>query len=110
MFDMMKMMGKVKEVQEKMKTAQESLGEITAEAEAGGGMVKVIVNGKKEVIKLEIDPSIISKDDAEFMQDLIIAATNMAIQSVEVKSKEHIKKATEGMLPNIPGMDLNNFM
>ena len=110
MFDMMKMMGKVKEVQEKMKTAQESLGEITAEAEAGGGMVKVIVNGKKEVIKLEIDPSIITKDDAELMQDLIIAATNMAIQSVEVKSKEHIKKATEGMLPNIPGMDFNNFM
>ena len=70
--------------------------------------LNVITNA--QVIKLEIDPSIISKDDAEFMQDLIIAATNMAIQSVEVKSKEHIKKATEGMLPNIPGMDFNNFM
>lgn len=110
MLDMMKMMGKVKEVQEKMKVAQEELGDITAEAESGGGLVKVTVNGRKEVISLNIDPSLINKDDAEMMQDLVIAAVNMAIQSVEGKAREHIKKATEGVMPNIPGLDLNNLV
>ncbi len=110
MFDMMKMMGKVKEVQEKMKKAQEELGSVTADAESGGGLVKVVVNGRKEVVSLNIDPSLINKDDAEMMQDLVIAAVNLAIQSVEVKAKEHLKKATEGMMPNIPGLDLNNLM
>ncbi len=110
MFDMMKMMGKVKEVQEKMKVAQEELGNITAEAESGGGLVKVVVNGRKEVISLNIDHSLINKEDAEMMQDLVIAAVNIAIQSVEVRAKEHLKKATEGVMPNIPGLDLNNMM
>lgn len=110
MFDMMKMMGKVKEVQEKMKKAQEELGSVTADAESGGGLVKVVVNGRKEVVSLDVDPSLINKDDAEMMQDLIIAAVNLAIQSVEVKAREHLKKATEGVMPNIPGLDLNNLM
>jgi len=110
MFDMMKMMGKVKEVQEKMKKAQEELGSVTADAESGGGLVKVVVNGRKEVVSLDIDPSLINKDDAEMMQDLVIAAVNLAIQSVEVKAREYLKKATEGVMPNIPGLDLNNLM
>ena len=110
MFDMMKMMGKVKEVQEKMKIAQEELGSVTADAESGGGLVKVVVNGRKEVVSLDVDPSLINKDDAEMMQDLIIAAVNLAIQSVEAKAREHLKKATEGVMPNIPGLDLNNLM
>ncbi len=110
MFDMMKMMGKVKEVQEKMKIAQEELGSVSSEAESGGGLVKVVVNGRKEVVSLDIDPSLINKEDAEMMQDLVIAAVNLAIQSVEVKAREHLKKATEGVMPNIPGLDLNNLM
>lgn len=110
MLDMMKMMGKMKEVQEKMKVAQEELGDVTAEAESGGGLVRVTVNGRKEVISLNVDPSLINKDDAEMMQDLVIAAVNMAIQSVEGKARDHLKKATEGMMPNIPGLDLNNLV
>ncbi len=55
MFDMMKMMGKLKEVQEKMKEAQENLVNITAEGESGGGMVHAIVNGKKLVVQLKVD-------------------------------------------------------
>ena len=110
MFDMMKMMGKVKEVQEKMKQAQEELGSVTAEAESGGGLVKAVVNGRKEVVSIQIDPSLINKDDAEMMQDLVIAAVNLAIQSVEVKAREYLKKATEGVMPNIPGLDLSNMM
>ncbi|MEQ8470461.1 MAG: YbaB/EbfC family nucleoid-associated protein [Marinoscillum sp.] len=110
MFDMMKMMGKLKEVQENVKVAQEGLKNITATGESGAGMVKAEVNGQKELIDLTIDESLINKDDSVMMKDLIIAAVNKAIQEVEVKSKEHMKKATEGMIPNIPGFDLNNMV
>ncbi|WP_421869270.1 YbaB/EbfC family nucleoid-associated protein [Marinoscillum sp.] len=110
MFDMMKMMGKLKEVQENVKKAQEGLKDITATGESGAGMVTATVNGNKEVIDLEIDESLITKEDSDMMKDLIIAAINKAISEADVKSKEHMKKATEGMIPNIPGFDLNNMV
>lgn len=110
MFDMMKMMGKLKEVQENVKVAQEGLKDISATGESGAGMVSARVNGQKEVIDLKIDESIINKDDSEMMKDLIVAAINKALQEVEVKSKEHMKQATQGMIPNIPGFDINNMM
>ncbi|MFY0688622.1 MAG: YbaB/EbfC family nucleoid-associated protein [Cyclobacteriaceae bacterium] len=109
MFDMMKMMGKVKEVQEKMKTAQEGLGQITVECESGAGMVKATVNGHKEIIKLDIDESLFSDDDRQLMTDLIIAAVNKGIQEADIKAKAHIQEATQGMIPNIPGLDLSGL-
>lgn len=110
MLDMMKMMGKMKEVQAKMKEAQENLVHVTATGESGAGMVKATVNGKKQLVKLEIDNEIINESDKEMMQDLIIAAINKAIEEAEIKAKEELKKSTEGMLPNIPGLDLSGLM
>ncbi len=110
MFDMMKMMGKLKEVQENMKKAQEGLKEIKASGEAGAGLVVATINGTKELIDLKIDESLINKDDTDMMKDLIVAAVNKAISEVDVAAKEHMKNATDGMLPNIPGFDLNNMM
>ncbi len=110
MFDMMKMMGKMKEVQAKMKEAQENLVHIHAEGEAGGGLVRARVNGKKELISLEIDDSLIKPDDKEMIQDLTVAAVNKALAEVEVLAKEEIRKSTEGVLPNIPGLDLGGLM
>lgn len=109
MFDMMKMMGKVKEVQGKMKEAQEQLKDIYADGESGGGMVKAKANGNKELISLEIDDSLVNVQDKNMMRDLIIAAVNKAVAEADFKSKEHIKKSTEGLLPNIPGMDFSGF-
>ncbi len=108
--DMMKMLGKVKEVQSKMKEAQENLGHITTTGEAGAGMVVATVNGKKELINLEIDESLFTPDDKDMLKDLIIAAVNKAIINVDVLAKEEIKKSTEGMLPNIPGFDLSSML
>jgi len=110
MFDMMKMMGKMKEVQQRMKEAQDRLIDVKASGEAGGGMVRAIVNGKKQVISIDIDPLILKADDKVLVQDLVVAAVNKASEEADVLAKEEIKKATEGMLPNIPGMDLSNFM
>ena len=110
MFDMMGMMGKMKEVQTRMKEAQDSLATIYETGESGAGMVKATVNGQKKLIKIEIDPDIIKADDRELMQDLVVAATNKAIDNIEEKIKAHLQKATEGLLPNIPGFDLNSLM
>ena len=107
---MMKMMGKVQEMQEKMKVAQNELKDITVEGESGAGMVKATVNGHKEVIKLDIDQSLFDDNDPDFLKDLIIGAVNNGIKEAEIKSKEHLKKSTEGLIPNIPGFDLNNMM
>jgi len=107
---MMKMMGKMKEVQAKMKEAQENLVHVTATGESGAGMVKAIVNGKKQLIQLDIDKEIINDNDREMMQDLIVAAVNKAIGEAEIKAKEELKKSTDGLLPNIPGLDLSGLM
>ena len=109
MFDMMKMMGKMKEVQQKMKEAQDQLKDIVVEGESGGGMVRASVNGQKEIIGLDIDEALINPTDKQMMRDLIIAATNKALQEADHKSKEHIKKSTEGLIPNIPGLDLSGL-
>ena len=110
MFDMMKMMGKVKEAQEKMKEAQAELAGITAEGSSGGDMVTVTANGLKQVLKIEIDDLVAEGGDKQMMSDLIVAATNNALDNVSVLAQEHLQKATEGMLPNIPGFDLGSMM
>lgn len=109
MFDMMKMMGKVKEMQEKMKAAQDSLGEIVVEAESGAGMVKATVNGKKELISVHIDSSLLKEEDKDMVQDLVVAATNKALAEADIQAKEKMKESTEGMVPNIPGFDLGKM-
>lgn len=110
MFDMMKMMGKMKEVQSRMKEAQDNLVNVTAQGESGGGMVKATVNGKKQLISLDIDPSLLKGEDRIILQDLVVAAVNKASEEAEVLAKEELRKSTEGLLPNIPGMDLSGLM
>ncbi len=110
MLDMMKMMGKVKEMQARLKEAQDNLEKITASGEAGGGMVKATVNGKKKLLSIDIDPTIVSTSDKILMQDLVVAAVNKAMEEADAKAKEELKKSTEGILPNIPGMDFSSML
>ncbi|HET9054130.1 MAG TPA: YbaB/EbfC family nucleoid-associated protein [Cyclobacteriaceae bacterium] len=110
MFDMMKMMGKMKEVQARMKQAQDNLATISASGDAGGGMVKATVNGKKQLIALDIDPMILKAEDKVLIQDLVVAAVNKASDEADILAKEEMRKATDGLLPNIPGMDLGSLM
>ncbi|MBX2945880.1 MAG: YbaB/EbfC family nucleoid-associated protein [Cyclobacteriaceae bacterium] len=110
MFDMMKMMGKMKEVQARIKEAQDNLDKITAHGESGGGMVKATVNGKRKLLAVDIDPSLLKADDKIIVQDLVIAAVNKASEEAELLAKEELRKSTEGLLPNIPGMDLSGMM
>ncbi len=110
MFDMMGMMGKVKEMQSKMLEVKEGLVKITAEGEAGAGMVRAVANGNNQLVKIEVDHTLMTADDREMLQDLIVAAANIALQNVANKAAEELKKSTEGLLPNIPGMDLSSLM
>jgi len=109
MFDFMSIMNKVKEAQAKIKEKQAQLVHLTAEGESGAGMVKVTVNGHRKVVDMELDESLINPDDKDMLKDLIVAATNKAFEAIEVKIKEEMKSATEGMMPNIPGMDFGNM-
>ena len=110
MFDMIKMMGKMKEVQARLKEAQDKLVLLKVSGESGGGMVKATVNGKRQLVALDIDAAILKGEDKAVLQDLIIAAVNKASDDAEVQAKEQLKKSTEGLIPNIPGMDLSNLM
>lgn len=110
MFDMMKMMGKMKEVQARMKEAQDNLVNIRVTGESGGGMVKATVNGKRQLITLDIDPILLKGDDKIVLQDLVVAAVNKAAEEADIQAKEELRKSTEGLIPNIPGMDLSSLM
>ncbi|WP_259014560.1 YbaB/EbfC family nucleoid-associated protein [Emticicia fluvialis] len=109
MGDIFGLAGKMKEMQARMQEAQENLGKITETGEAGAGMVQATVNGKKQILKIEIDDELLKGNDKEILQDLIVAATNKALEKVEEKAKEELKKSTEGLIPNIPGMDLGSM-
>jgi DNA-binding YbaB/EbfC family protein len=110
MMDMFNMMGKVKELQARLKEAQDNLVNVKASGESGGGMVTATVNGKKQIISIDIDPSLLKSDDKRIVQDLVVAAVNKALEEVEILAKEELRKSTEGILPNIPGLDLSNLM
>lgn len=109
MFDMFSMMGKMKEVQAKMKEAQDNLQFITVSAESGAGMVKAKANGLRKLISLEIDASLLNPDDKEMLTDLVVAAVNKAMDEASDKARDEMKRQTEGLLPNIPGLDLSSL-
>lgn len=110
MFDMMKMMGKVKEFQARMKEVQDNLEKLQAHGESGAGMVKATVTGKKTLIAVDIDPALLKSEDKVIVQDLVVAAVNKAMDAADAMAKEEVRKNTDGLLPNIPGMDLGSLM
>lgn len=101
------MLKQVQKMQAEMQKVQSELGNITVTEESGGGMVKVTANGNKELVSLEIDPSVIKSEDKEILEDLIVAAVNKAIHSASKMAEEELAKVTKGMIPpglNIPGL------
>jgi len=99
------LMKQAQEMQSKMAEMQQKMQEMEVSGSAGGGMVEVVINGKSEMRRLSIDPSIINPDEKEMMEDLIVAAFNDAKAKAEEAMKEEMQKVTGGMkLP--PGMNL----
>jgi DNA-binding YbaB/EbfC family protein len=98
------MLKQAQKMQQELQESQERLAQEEVTGESGGGMVKITLNGKYEVRKVELDPSLMS-DDKEMLEDLIAAATNDAVQRVSEKQKESMASLTAG-LPLPPGMKL----
>ena len=96
------LMKQAQQFQAKMAKLQEELGEKTVEASAGGGMVSVIANGRQEIISINIETEVIDPDDAEMLQDLILAAVNDALAKAQEMVGSEMSKLTGGL--NIPGL------
>ncbi|GGA50037.1 MULTISPECIES: YbaB/EbfC family nucleoid-associated protein [Psychrobacillus] len=102
MGNMQGMMKQMQKMQKKMAEAQEELGTQRFEALAGGGMVKVVVSGHKEVLEVELDPTVVDPEDIEMLQDLIVIATNEAMKKADETANATMGQFTKGL--NLPGM------
>lgn len=98
------MMQQAQRMQENVQKAQEELAKLEVVGEAGGGLVKVRANGRKEVLKVTIDPSLLG-DDRDMLEDLVAAAVNDAVRKADKLKDEKINAVTAGM-PLPPGFKM----
>ncbi len=96
------MMKQAQKLQSKMLKLQEELAEKTVETTSGGGMVKVVANGRQQIVSIQIEEEVIDPDDVEMLQDLILAAINDALAKSQEMVSGEMSKLTGGI--NIPGM------
>ena len=89
-------------LQQRIAKAQEELGSLTAEGSAGGGVVSVVVTGDQKLQSIKIDPEVVSSDDVDMLEDLVLAAINEGLEKSRGAASEHLSKATGGL--NIPGL------
>lgn len=100
--NMNQMIRQAQKMQEQMAEKQEELNEREFTGSAGGGMVEVVMNGKKEITSLTIKPDVVDPEDIEMLQDLVTAAVNETFRNVEESTNAEMEKITGGL--NVPGM------
>jgi DNA-binding YbaB/EbfC family protein len=100
--DIQYLMKQAKKLEKAMAEAREKLGELTVDGESGGGLVKVTMNGRCDVVKLAIDPKAIDPADPALLEDLLTAALNATAEKARAAADEHLGKATGGV--KIPGI------
>jgi hypothetical protein len=98
------MMKEAQRLQQQMMALQEEVGKRKVEATAGGGMVTVEANGKQEILSIKIDPEVVSKDDVQMLEDLILAASNEALRKSRDMVQQELGKLTGGL--KIPGLGM----
>ncbi|MBO5110229.1 MAG: YbaB/EbfC family nucleoid-associated protein [Clostridia bacterium] len=99
------MLKQVQKMQEDMQAKQEELENREYEVSAGGDAVKVRINGKREILSIDISPEIVDPDDIETLSDIIVAAVNESIKRVDSTTEAEMQKVTGGFqMPGIPGL------
>jgi len=96
------MMKQAQKLQSKMLRLQEEMAEKTVEVTSGGGMVKVVANGRQQILSIQIEKEVVDPDDVEMLQDLVLAAVNDALLKSQEMVTTEMNKLTGGL--NIPGM------
>ncbi|MGE3163747.1 MAG: YbaB/EbfC family nucleoid-associated protein [Planctomycetota bacterium] len=96
------LMQRAQEMQRKMKQVQADLKKRTVQGDAGGGMVKVFVNGQQEVLKIEIDPEVVDPKDVGMLEDLVLVAVKTAVEKSQELSREEMSRVTGGI--SLPGL------
>ena len=94
---MRKLMQQAQQRQEELAAAQDQLASATFEGSAGGGVVKATVTGSNEIVSVAIDPSVIDPDDAEMLEDLVVAAVNQAIKNAADAAQQSLGGLTGGL-------------
>ena len=102
MKNMASMMKQAQKLQAKMMKLQEEMAEKTVESAAGGGMVKVVANGRQQIVSVSIEKEVVDPEDVDMLQDLVLAAVNDALAKSQEMVTAEMSKLTGGM--NIPGM------
>jgi nucleoid-associated protein EbfC len=97
------LMKQAQKMQKDMAKVQEELQDKTVEATAGGGAIRVVASGKKEIVEINIKPEVVDPEDVEMLQDLILAAVNEAIRMADEMANSEMGKITGGM-GNMPGL------
>jgi DNA-binding YbaB/EbfC family protein len=98
------LMKEAQRLQQQMQALQEQVAEKKVQATAGGGMVTVEANGRQELVSIKIDPEVISRDDAQMLEDLVLAACNEALRKSRELVQQELGKLTGGL--KIPGLGL----
>jgi DNA-binding YbaB/EbfC family protein len=99
------MMKQVQKLQEKMAEVQAGLEQKTVTADAGGGMIRVTVNGKQQVVAIKIEKEAVNPEDIEMLEDLVVSAVNKGLEESQKMAQEEMEKVTAGVLPRIPGLN-----
>ncbi|MBN2706285.1 MAG: YbaB/EbfC family nucleoid-associated protein [Deltaproteobacteria bacterium] len=96
------LMKEAQQMQARMAKMQEEVGKRQVEAAAGGGMVKVVANGRQEILSIVLEPAVVDPEDIEMLQDLILAAVNQALREAQAMMADEMSKLTGGL--KIPGL------
>ena len=102
MKNMANMMKQAQKLQAKMMRLQEEMADKTVESASGGGMVKVVANGRQQIVSVSIEKEVVDPDDVDMLQDLVLAAVNDALAKSQEMVTAEMSKLTGGM--NIPGI------
>ena len=100
--NMASIMKQAQKMQKQMTQLQDDLSQRTLETSAGGGAIKVIISGRKEIKEIKIDPSVVDPEDVEMLEDLVMSAVNEAVRQADELHQKEMSSITGGSIPGMP--------